>query len=315
MRRFVLVLALAAGMPGRARPQGIPARVDLYMKARERLGQFSGAVLVARGGNVLYASGFGFADLEQRVPNRRTTRFAFASITKQFTALAIAQLRDAGKLSLNDRLCRFVDACPAAWSDVTLDQLVHHSSGIPDYEQGLDLDSDRYAQFMMGGDNTKRILDEARAKPLDFVPGTKFHYSNTGYLLLGKVIERASGQSYAAYLRDHVLALAHMWTASGIVPSNSFVPDIATRYSAGDNGSLTDLAAGISYLTGHFYRSTPLSIMADDHAEGGSLFHGRRPASVASRSGGAHTRVVSNQRRTVHAEERVRLWLDHRPAL
>jgi CubicO group peptidase (beta-lactamase class C family) len=150
---------------------------------------------------------------------------------------------------------------------VTLDELVHHTAGIPDYEEALGLDSDRYAQFMAGGDNIPRILDQARAKPLDFAPGTRFHYSNTGYLLLGAAIERVSGMSYAEYLRDHVFAPLGM-ADSGIIPAGETVPHLATGYSAGDNGTAAEIAAGIPLLRGRFVRTLGVSIMAG-HADGG----------------------------------------------
>src|SRR3954463_13054816 len=95
----VLVLALSFALPRAASCQTVADRLDEYMRARAALGQFSGAALVAQHGQILLAKGYGYADLEHAIPNTRTTRFAVASITKQFTAFALAQLRDAGKLS------------------------------------------------------------------------------------------------------------------------------------------------------------------------------------------------------------------------
>src|SRR4051812_34188011 len=108
-RILAAAVALSIALPSFGAGQTVPERLDQYMRARANLGQFSGAVLVARGGEILLASGYGYADLELAAPNTGATRFAVASITKQFTALAVAQLRDAGKLSLADSLCHFID--------------------------------------------------------------------------------------------------------------------------------------------------------------------------------------------------------------
>ena len=238
------------------------------MEARERLGQFSGAVLVAKGGVIQLEKGYGFADFEQAVPNSASTKFAGASLTKQFTAAAILQLSRAGKLALSDSLCRYIESCPSAWSAITIDQLVHHTSGIPDYEQRLELGSDRYAQFMSASSNVKKILDSTAVLPLDFPPGTKFSYSNTGYLLLAKVIARVSGLPFEVYLRDHIFQPARMLN-TGVLTGDRFMPGLATGYAGGGGKSIADAAAGIPLLNDNYYRSAPLSMMADGHGDGG----------------------------------------------
>ncbi|HKQ60608.1 MAG TPA: serine hydrolase domain-containing protein [Candidatus Polarisedimenticolaceae bacterium] len=185
----------------------LAAKLDAYLAECTRLGRFSGAVLVQRAGRQLFAGGYGFAQIGTPMP--------IASISKMFTAMAVLRLRDAGKLALADPLCRWVDDCPAAWQPVTLDHLLHHTSGIPDYEEPLELGSPRYLEFMASPEASRRIVAEARAKPLDFAPGEKFHYSNTGYVLLGSVAERASHLPFAALIRETVLIPAGM-ASSGV---------------------------------------------------------------------------------------------------
>ncbi len=246
LRLVILALGIIAS---EARSQDIASALDRYMQTRANLGQFSGSVLVAKDGKILLSKGYGFASFELAVPNKAGTKFRAASITKQFTAMAILQLRDAGKLRLDDPLCRFIDNCPDAWKPVTLLQIIHHESGIPDYEEALGLGSERYTAFFDSASSTQRILNDARTKPLDFPPGSKFNYSNTGYILLAAVIEKVSGMSYANYISTHLLTPAGM-TNSFISNSKSFIPGAAYGYTSREDIPLDSLVAGIPFLKG-----------------------------------------------------------------
>lgn len=269
MTRFSVALATAlvfAAAPRVTSSQSVEARLAEYMSARESLGQFSGAVLVARNGRVLLSQGYGYADMEKRIPNTASTRFRAASITKQFTAMGILRLREAGKLSLNDSICRFIDRCPAAWKPVTLAHLIHHSSGIPDYEEALEMQSEKYATFM-ARPTSSMIVDSARTKPLDFAPGSKFHYSNTGYMLLAKVIERVSKMSYPDYMRKTIFDRVGMEN-SGILPPGGQVRGIAKGYSPGKEIALESLVAGLP-LVDRGLKVTPEIDMSGIHGDGG----------------------------------------------
>jgi CubicO group peptidase (beta-lactamase class C family) len=259
------LLVFAAARTGSA--QDISARLDQYMSARAALGQFNGVALVAREGKILLHKGYGYSSLEQEVPNGPQTKFEAASITKQFVAFAIQQLRDGGKLSLNDSICRFVDSCPPAWTAVTIDHLIHHSSGIPDYEAALELGSVKYNQYMAAPNTADSIVAQAKPKPLDFAPGTKFSYSNTGYILLAKVIERVSGKTFADYMRVYVFAPLGM-SATGIILADRYVLGLARGYAVSEELSLTDIVAGLPPLNGPY---TPAAIadMAGAHGDGG----------------------------------------------
>ena len=221
LRRFLMAVTavasvfVAAGASARAAPPNtVAARMSEYLSAREALGQFNGVALAMKDGKVVFQHAYGFADVEQGVRNRLDTRFSAASITKQFTAAAVLQLRDAGKLALSDPICRFVDPCPEAWRPVTLKHLLNHTGGVPDYEEALGLGSAEYAAFIGRPDNIDRILKEAAAKPLDFAPGTKWRYSNTGYILLAGVIAKTSGETYEHYVEEHLLKPAGMTSSS-----------------------------------------------------------------------------------------------------
>jgi CubicO group peptidase (beta-lactamase class C family) len=261
-----LCATLVALAPSIVRAQSIDQKLVEYMSAREALGQFSGAILVAKNGRVLLSKGYGYADVDKKIRNTDSTKFRAASITKQFTAMAILRLREAGKLKLEDSICRYIDRCPAAWNAVTLAHLIHHSSGIPDYEEALDMQSEKYAN-VMARPGTDEILDSARVKPLDFPAGSKFHYSNTGYLLLSMVIEKVSGMKYPEYIHTTLLAPAGM-LHSGLLPVGGQVPGIAVGYTPGRELSLTQLAAGIPFLD-LGVKPVPEIDMSGIHGDGG----------------------------------------------
>ncbi|HTA38201.1 MAG TPA: serine hydrolase domain-containing protein [Candidatus Acidoferrales bacterium] len=185
-------------------------------------------MLVARGDDV-YRGAFGYANIEKRVLNANDTQFEIASLSKMFTAIAILKLRDAGKLRLSDSICTYIDSCPAAWRPVTIDEVLHHRSGLPDYEDSLEIDSPAYFAFMTAPDSSKRIVEREKPLPLDFPPGSKFSYSNTGYVVLGFIVERASRETIARYLHETIFGPAGMNDTGviGVDPS----PRLATGYT------------------------------------------------------------------------------------
>ena len=187
-------------------------------------GRFSGAVLVARGDEVLYEAAHGEADLGHHVKNKVDTKFNLGSMNKMFTAVAVAQLAERGKLSFDDPISRFVDE---SWlpDDVTgkvkVAHLLTHTSGLGSY-------------FNETYENTSRLkfreLDDykplVRGEELAFAPGSRSRYSNTGFLLLGVVVEKASGQNYFEYVREHVYAPA------GMADSDSYALDEVVENAA-----------------------------------------------------------------------------------
>jgi len=269
IRSLFFFLSLAGALGARALPsQSLPAKLDAYMKARESLGQFSGAVLVSRNGKVLLSKGYGYSNIEKRTHNSETTEFRAASITKQFTAMAVLQLREAGKLSLTDSICKWIDKCPAVWQAVTLAHLIHHSSGIPDYEEKLELGSPAYDAFMQQANHVSIILDSARARPLDFAPGSKFHYSNTGYILLAHVIEKASGMKYSTYMQSKIFKPAGL-SSTGILDGSTSAGRLATGYqSSSSPAPLERVVAGIPFIESNAVTVAPIDL-SGIHGDGG----------------------------------------------
>ena len=162
------------------------------------------AVMVIDKGKVIFAEGFGHADLKRRTPVTPATNFRLASITKQFTAAAILLQCERGELSLDDTLDAFFTETPGYWSRVTVRHLLNHRSGLPDYE---DLIPDG-ATLQLHDPDVLQLLLEADA-PLS-EPGSEHHYSNSGYVLLGLIVERVTGRPFHGFLREELFEPAGM---------------------------------------------------------------------------------------------------------
>lgn len=218
MRLTGLAALLCLGMTTPASPPGSPVRArassasatDPRLAARidraaaaalARKAAAGFAVAILRDGRVLLARGYGMADLECRTPATPDTIFRVGSITKEFTAAAVLKLAEEGKLSLDDRLSKYVPAFPRG-GEVTLRHLLLHTSGISDYTSAPAFPARSPREFTTG----EMIALIAGAAPLyEFEPGTRWHYSNSGFYLLGVVIEQASGQRYADYVKATLL--------------------------------------------------------------------------------------------------------------
>lgn len=181
--------------------QEITRKVDDYMAAAMRVNRFSGAVLLARDGQPIESRGYGMANIELGVPNSPGTVFRLGSVTKQFTGMAIVLLQERGKLSVNDSICKYLSDCPQAWQPITIKNLLTHTAGIPNYTEFPDFTKTAAAET-----TAAELTNRFRDKPLQFALGEKFAYSNSGYFLLGTIIERASGKPYADFLQENIFA-------------------------------------------------------------------------------------------------------------
>jgi CubicO group peptidase (beta-lactamase class C family) len=178
----------------------ISARADAWLRAYESAGDFSGVVLLAQGDKVLFEKAYSLADPQIGSPNRLSTRFRVASLSKTFTAAAIEKLIGDGKLRYTDPLSRYVEGIPNGDS-ITVEQLLLHESGV-----GVLDSEDVYRDCLSRQEILHRL---AAAKPL-FAPGKESRYSNEGYFLLAAVIERATGGSYSGFLRKNFFAPLQM---------------------------------------------------------------------------------------------------------
>lgn len=213
----------------------IATQIDLYLRDLTEKGQFRGSVLVATQGRILVARGYGLANTERNLANTAQTRFRLASITKPFTALAIMQLQAAGKLNVNESVCRYLPDCPMAWQPIMLYHLLTHTSGIPNYTDFPDFERVERSPV-----TPTQLAARFRNLPLDFAPGSAFRYGNSNYVVLGLVIEAVSGQSYADYIR-----------------ANIFVPAGMTN-SGYDSGDATALNGTVGYVGPGAERAIPI---------------------------------------------------------
>ena len=194
--------------------------------ARDR---FAGAVLVARNGTPIFVHAYGVADRDKKLPNKLETQFRIGSMNKMFTATATLQLVQAGKLALTDPLGKIVHDYPnqAVASKVTIHHLLTHTGGTGDIF-GPDFDAHRLELRTL--DDYVKLYGK---RDLAFEPGAKWDYSNYGFLLLGVVIERATGKSYYAWVNEHVFIAAGM-TATASLPEDQLLPDRAVGYMKPD---------------------------------------------------------------------------------
>ncbi|MBM3809470.1 MAG: beta-lactamase family protein [Acidimicrobiia bacterium] len=189
--------AATAAPPDRA---ALEKKVDEFLNAHARVNSFSGSVLIAKDGTPLLSKGYGFANIEWQIPNTPQTKFRIGSITKQFTSMLIMQLREQGKVTLEDSLCVYVTPCPDPWKPVTVHHLLTHTSGIPTYTG-----QKAWAEKMMMPLTPDQVMGFVRDLPLQWVPGEKYAYNNSGYFLLGLIIEKATGKKYEAALAEMIL--------------------------------------------------------------------------------------------------------------
>lgn len=187
-------------------PEELEAKVEGVLSSQLEEGKYAGVsvALEHRGRSVAIARGY--ADLEHLTPVAPDTVFEIGSITKQFTAVAVLQLVAEGKLDLDAPLARYLPELPKRWEPILVRQLLNHTSGIPSYTG----DEQHWKMLRPFAVEPERLLELVQLAPLDFEPGTRFAYSNTGYVLAGLLIEAVSGQPYAGYLRRFVLKRAEL---------------------------------------------------------------------------------------------------------
>ena len=227
------------------------SRLDAKLKRWFPADQPGAAVLLARDGKVLFKKAYGTADASRKTPLQPDMSFRIGSITKQFTAAAVMKLVEEGKIDVGAPVSRYLDGLPDAWKAITVEQLLTHSSGLHNYT-----DVDAFWEDPARRYRPAELLDAFICKlPLDFIPGTQYRYSNTGYILLGMLIEKVSGKDYPTFLQERLLTplgLKHTCYDSdekpvaglpvgyikGLRPASFW--SVTTKYSAGGLVSTVD---------------------------------------------------------------------------
>lgn len=239
MKKLALALLLIALRVSAQDTNAVIAAVD-KAAAEDR---FSGVVMLAKDGRPVLTKAWGYADPAKAIPNKTDTKFNLGSINKFFTKVAIGQLAAAGKLSLSDTIRKHLPDYPSPAADkITIEQLVEHRSGLGDIFG---------PKFMASHAKLRTLADYEQlfaTEPLLFEPGTSQKYSNAGYVVLGLIIEKVSGQSYYDYVRDHITKpLGMNDTASYAVDEN--VPNRATGLTKrGPEGPLPERRANMNTL-------------------------------------------------------------------
>jgi CubicO group peptidase (beta-lactamase class C family) len=185
------------------------------------------AVEITQNGKVVYEHAFGSSDVAGRIPARDDTHYEIGSITKQFTAGSILQLHEAGKIDLDAKVAVYVPAAPHA-NEITVRQLLTQTSGLPDYLDVPGIDTTKSATF-------EQLMAGITGKPLQFTPGGGWRYSNTNYIVLGRIIENVSGEKYDAYVKRHILDPLGM----------------TQTFTIGDEASIPGMAFGYELVNGH----------------------------------------------------------------
>jgi CubicO group peptidase (beta-lactamase class C family) len=232
------------------------SKISAYLQAYLETGFFMGSALVAHAGEVILHQSYGMANLEHAVYNTSLTKFRIASVTKPFTAAAILKLQEQGLLHVQHSIAAYVPHYPNS-EQITIHHLLTHTSGIPDFT-GLP-DAQKKEPLKVTLDE---LISWFSNKPLDFMPGDRYRPSNSGYVLLAKIIEVASGQFYADYLQQHILEPANMLD-SGYDQQELVLPHRASGYLLTETGyrnppfwhmSQPSGAGGMYSTTGDLYK-------------------------------------------------------------
>ncbi|MDH6210338.1 D-alanyl-D-alanine carboxypeptidase [Chryseobacterium sp. BIGb0186] len=200
--------------------------IKSHLKILEKENNLSGVVLIAKDGKPIYREAFGFSNLPDRVKNKPDTKFNLASINKMFTAIAIMQLVESGKISIQDKVGQYLTDYPnkTVADSVTIHHLLTHTSGMHSFWE--DYDKLSKVNFKTVADYLPLFVD----KKLAFAPGSDFYYSNSGYMVLGLIIEKLSGQKYFDYIQEHVYQPAKMINTDAYELDHA-IPNLATGYT------------------------------------------------------------------------------------
>jgi D-alanyl-D-alanine carboxypeptidase len=231
-----LLLALLAALivtpaAGKARDASFAAQADAYIRDQARSGAFSGSVLIAYDGHPLLRRAYGLANRELNVATHPDSEYAIASTTKTFTAVAILQLVEAGKLSLDDSVTKYLAEAPPSWKAITIAHLLSHESGLPEYSAT----TNSFRALMRTERTPREILGLIRERPLKFTPSSQYGYTNSDYVVLGLVIEAVSGVDYETYVSTRLLRPLKM-SHTGFEHAQALLADRAAGYMKGEHG-------------------------------------------------------------------------------
>ncbi len=229
MKQYKLIALLFVFLCSFAEAQNIADEIDELVKASYPTDQPGVALLVSKNGKVVYRGASGQSNLELGVPMKPENVFELASITKQFTAVAILMLEEQGKLSVDDEITKFIPDYPTQNTKITIHHLLNHTSGVKSYTS-MNLDS------LARLDKTPtELIDVFKNEPMDFKPGERFLYNNSGYVLLGYIIEKVSGKTYEDFIEQEIFQPLEM-ANSRYGKMSELIPNRANGYMTAESG-------------------------------------------------------------------------------
>ena len=229
----VLILAVSTHTAFAKKDTSIESKIDEYLQPYLDMDAWSGVISIYEGGEPIFQKAYGLADREWNIPNTIDTKFRIASISKVFTEVAILQLIEANKLSLDNTLDQFISDYPRG-SEIKIKHLLNHRAGIPHLNS-----YPNYDDLIKYDYRITDIIDLFKNKPLDFEPGQRYRYSNSGYVLLAFIIQEVSGLNYADYLQKEILNHLNL-SNTGIDDNSRILENRAKGYMFDNAGTLVN---------------------------------------------------------------------------
>ena len=276
--RLVLIAFSVIIFQAPAFAQDKARQIDELVSLYHKYEQFNGSVLVAENGKVIYKKGLGLANMEWNIPNEPDTKFRLGSNTKQFTATLILQLVEQGKIKLDGKISDYLDAYRKdTGSKITIHHLLSHTSGVPNYTalpgffQGVSRNPYMVAEF----------IKQYASGDLEFEPGTKFNYSNSGYFLLGAIIEKVTGKPYEQVLKENILEPAGMKN-TGYDHYDQIISKRASGYIKTPNGyqNAPYLDMSIPYAAGSLFSTVEDLYLWDQALNGDRILSAKSKAAM-----------------------------------
>jgi CubicO group peptidase (beta-lactamase class C family) len=233
IKTVLCIVAIITGnlINGSVYAQNVESKIDEYLSAHVQQGSFSGVVLVAKSGKILACKSYGMANYEHDIPNSPQTKFQIGSMTKSFTAFAIMLLENSKLLSFEDALAKYLPDFPGG-KNITIHHLLTHTSGIPKLE-----DIPNYNNLIDTNTPLEEIIKNLHDLPVEFAPGDDYSYSNSGYMILGLVIEKVTEGPYGVFLKEHIFDPLEMKNTIVADPTD-LIKNRASGYTAGGDAGL-----------------------------------------------------------------------------
>lgn len=229
MKKITLFIIVTLIGIGALMAQSLSSKIDALMLEKFPPDKPGATILVAKKGKVLYRNAFGMANLELQVPMKPENVFEIGSITKQFTSVSILMLKEEGKLSLDDKLSKFIQDYPKG-DEITVHQLLNHTSGIRSYTGMEEFRSKARTDL-----EPMELINVFKDEPMDFEPGSEYEYNNSAYIILGYIIEQLSGMTYEDYIEKNIFQKLGM-TNSFYGSKSEMIPNRASGYQPNENG-------------------------------------------------------------------------------